>query len=194
MSNQLWKDWTEEDWTNAVYCPTCGLPMFEVPFGEQQHSDQELKIEGGTYQCVYCTWREDDKYVRPTGTPLARPTPEGRRRKIIYIAGRYRDFRGDFFVEANIREAGTHALMIWLFGGVALCPHMNTAHFGGAHGIDDKVWLEGDIQLMKRCDAVFALPGWETSKGAVEEVRIAREAGMPVFTDQGSVLAYIEVK
>jgi hypothetical protein len=144
---------------------------------------QTVDIAGGTYQCVYCTWMEDEKYIKKPA-----------KKKIIYIAGRYRDTRGEFYVEANIREAATNALMIWLFGGIALCPHMNTAHFGGAHGINDEIWLEGDIELMKRCDAVFALPGWENSKGAIEEVRVARENDIPVFTTQGEVFAYIEVK
>ena len=190
MNNQLWKDWTEEDWTNAVYCPTCGLPMFEVPFEEQQHSEQELKIEGGTYQCVYCTWREDDQHGKPTGTSLARP----KGRKIIYIAGRYRDFRGDFFVEANIREAGTHALMIWLFGGVALCPHMNTAHFGGAHNIKDYTRLEGDIDLMLCCDAVYAIPGWDSSEGAKVEVKVATENNLPILYNDADLFKYLEAK
>jgi hypothetical protein len=183
MNNQLWKDWTEEDWTNAIYCSTCGLPMFEVPFEEQEHSEQELKIEGGTYQCVYCTWREDEKHVK-------KPT----KKKIIYVAGRYRDERGEFYVEANIREAAHRALNIWPWGAIALCPHMNIAHFGGAHSIKDEVWLEGDIELMKRCDAVYFIPGWESSKGAQEEFRVALAKGISVILNDADLLKYLEVK
>ena len=61
---ELWKDWTSEQWSNAVFCEICGLPLFEVPFEEQQNSDQEKKVEGGTYQCAFCTWQEDETSIQ----------------------------------------------------------------------------------------------------------------------------------
>ena len=45
-----WKDWTPEQWRNAVFCPDCGLPLLEV-------EDEDPGI--GHYMCVFCTWVED---------------------------------------------------------------------------------------------------------------------------------------
>lgn len=45
-----WRDWTADEWSNAVYCEDCGLPLLEIP---------NEKGDAGSYQCVYCTWLED---------------------------------------------------------------------------------------------------------------------------------------
>jgi hypothetical protein len=45
----------------------------------------------------------------------------------------------------------------------------------------DEVWLEGDLELMRRCDAVLLVPGWKQSSGTVAEVTEARRMGLPVF-------------
>lgn len=113
------------------------------------------------------------------------------RMKVVYISGRYRDPRGAFYIRANIREAERAALFVWKYGGVALCPHLNTALFDGAFGIPDDTWLKGDFELVRRCDAVWALPGWESSVGASAEVKLANEIGLPVLYDQADVLKYL---
>ena len=41
--------------------------------------------------------------------------------------------------------------------------------------------MEGYLELLRRCDAVYGLEGWEESSGAVSEVNLARELGMPVL-------------
>lgn len=98
--------------------------------------------------------------------------------KVVYIAGPYRvaTERG---VAENIRRAGDLALEVWRAGMVALCPHMNTALFGGA--CPDEVWLLGDLELMRRCDAILLVPGWRQSNGTIAEVSLARREGMPIF-------------
>ena len=111
--------------------------------------------------------------------------------KVIYIAGRYRDERGEYYVRCNIRDAERAALCVWKFGGVALCPHKNTAGFGGAWGMPDRIWLDGDLELIRRCDAVWMIPGWQSSSGARGEKEFAESLGIPVFTDQGDVLEYL---
>lgn len=101
--------------------------------------------------------------------------------KVIYIAGSYRDKRGEWFVRQNIRKAEEYALAIWKLGAVALCPHKNTAGFGGAIDSDENVWLVGDLELISRCDALLIVPGWEDSEGTKVEIEFAREHGMPIF-------------
>lgn len=112
--------------------------------------------------------------------------------KVIYIAGKYRSDRGEFYVRCNIREAERAALFVWLHGGVALCPHKNTAGLGGAHGMTVEVWLDGDLELIERCDALWAIPGWDDSYGAKAEVDFAKKCNIPVLFDQVDVLEFLK--
>ncbi len=101
--------------------------------------------------------------------------------KVIYIAG---PFRGPnaWVIEQNIRRAEELALAVWRSGAAALCPHTNTRFFQGA--ADDAVWLEGDLELLRRCDAVLVTPDWQRSTGAQEfEVTFAGLHEIPIFYD-----------
>lgn len=99
-------------------------------------------------------------------------------KKLVYIAGPYRAATERAVVE-NIRNAEAVALMVWQAGHYALCPHMNTALFGGA--CPDEVWLAGDLEMLRRCDAVVVCPGWHASSGTKAEVAEAKARGIPVF-------------
>lgn len=100
--------------------------------------------------------------------------------KVIYVAG---PFRGpnSWEIEQNIRRAETLALEVWRAGAAALCPHTNTRFFKGA--ADDRVWLDGDLELLARCDAILMTPDWERSSGARAERDFAIERGLPVLYD-----------
>jgi hypothetical protein len=50
---------------------------------------------------------------------------------------------------------------------------------GGA--ADDSLWLEGDLEMMRRCDAVICTDDWQRSEGARNEVGEAKRLGIPVF-------------
>ena len=92
--------------------------------------------------------------------------------KVIYICGPYRGHR-----LANILRARSAALFVWRCGGVALCPHLNTAFFD--RHAPDETWLSGDLALMARCDAVWAIGGWRESEGARRELAEAERMGIP---------------
>lgn len=98
--------------------------------------------------------------------------------RVVYVAGPYRAAT-EYGVLQNIQQAEKLALRVWLAGAACICPHKNTAFFGGmAH---DDVWLEGDKEIVKRCDAVVCTDGWRESKGASGEVALANELNIPVF-------------
>lgn len=99
---------------------------------------------------------------------------------IAYIAGPYRA-NTEWGVEQNIAKAEAVALKYWKLGYAVICPHKNTAHFGGA--MPDETWLEGDIEIMKRCDVVVMSQGWEDSVGSVVEHRIAINLGIKIIYD-----------
>jgi hypothetical protein len=108
--------------------------------------------------------------------------------KLVYVAGPYRG-ASEWEVVQNIRRAEALALAVWQSGAACICPHKNTALLGGA--ADDSVWLEGDLEMMRRCDAVVCTSDWRRSAGTLKEVRIATEIGLPVFFALGDLRAWI---
>ena len=82
-------------------------------------------------------------------------------------------------VLSNIRHAEKYAIKYWKKGYAVICPHKNTALFGGVCG--DNVWLEGDKEFLKRSDIIVMIPGWENSEGATEELWVAEEYGKEII-------------
>lgn len=105
---------------------------------------------------------------------------------VVYIAGPYRA-PTPWQIQENIRRAQSVALTVWKLGAVAICPHANTALFDGE--ADDSMWLEGDLELLRRSDAVCLVPGWDNSQGASAEYRLALELGMPTFDSDFGMLS-----
>jgi hypothetical protein len=98
--------------------------------------------------------------------------------KLVYVAGPYRA-SSEYLVLLNIQRAEKLALCIWRAGAACICPHKNTAFFGGA--AHDDVWLNGDKEIIRRCDALVCTDGWRDSVGASSEVALAKKLGLPVF-------------
>lgn len=98
--------------------------------------------------------------------------------KVVYIAGSYRADTEWGLIE-NIRRAEEAAIMFWQMGWAVICPHKNTAHFGGL--CDDEVWLEGDMEILRRCDAIYMCEGWHKSVGATAEYELAKELGLQII-------------
>lgn len=108
--------------------------------------------------------------------------------KVVYIAGPFRavcvgtsGLMNMWGVQKNVMEAMAMALEVWKRGHVGLCPHANAMFFQNADGCADSVWLEGDIELLRRSDAVLVTPRWQTSSGARAEVQYAEDHGIPVL-------------
>lgn len=104
-----------------------------------------------------------------------------RTKGVLYIAGPFRA-PNTWEAEQNIRRAEELALRLWRKGYAVLCPHTNTRFFHGA--ATDAVWLNGDLDLLSRCDKVVVLPNWKRSMGAVGEVDFAIANNIPVVTEE----------
>ena len=98
--------------------------------------------------------------------------------KVIFISGPYRA-KTEWELIEHIREAEKAAIELWKKGWAVFCPHKNTAHFGGL--CDDSVWLKGDLEILKRCDAIYMIEGWKDSAGAQKELIIAKENGLEIY-------------
>lgn len=98
--------------------------------------------------------------------------------KLVYVAGPYRAST-EHAVLLNIQRAESLAAEVWRAGAVAICPHKNSAFFGGI--VPDAALLHGDLEIIRRCDALILTSDWQRSTGAVAEVNLARSIPIPVF-------------
>lgn len=102
--------------------------------------------------------------------------------KIVYIAGPYGDAGGYLAIDRNIAAAREVAAELVQAGVGFLCPHLNSAHFEAiTPDVPVSVWYALDEELLKRCDAVYVLEGWERSTGTKREIDLALALGLPVF-------------
>jgi hypothetical protein len=83
--------------------------------------------------------------------------------KVIYIAGPYRAPTA-WGIAENVRAAERVGLEVARAGAMPLIPHANTAHFHGE--CTDELWIEGTLELLRRCDAAVFLPNWHHSTGS----------------------------
>lgn len=102
--------------------------------------------------------------------------------KVVFIAGPYSGTRTRK-KEVHIEEAEEVAITLWERGYVAVCPHLNSKDFDD-YGLSCNVecfnW--GYLELLSRCDAVFAMPNWNESPGARQEIALAKHLRIPVIT------------
>lgn len=94
---------------------------------------------------------------------------------LVFVSGPYRA-PSESGVFTNIINARAAAIEIWKAGGVAVCPHLNTAFMGGL--MSDDTWLEGDLEMLRRCDGLHLIEGWELSVGAGKESVFAHSEGI----------------
>ena len=109
--------------------------------------------------------------------------------KVVFIAGAY-SAPTEWGVIQNIRASEDAAIQIWNMGAAAMCSNKNQAHLGGT--APSGVWLEGNLEFVRRSDAVFCVAGWDKSSGARAEVEAAKKASIPVFEQMAEVRAWLE--
>lgn len=98
--------------------------------------------------------------------------------KICYIAGPYRSKTLNGVWE-NIMFARQYAIKYWNLGYSVICPHTNTMLMDMEN--TDNMFLEGDLEMIRRCDVMVMIPGWEKSVGACGELRLAKELGLEII-------------
>ncbi len=99
---------------------------------------------------------------------------------IIYISGKY---TGKTLEETNenIEYAKKVAIYLWDRGYVALCPHTNSPHAESECSATYDDYLNGDLELLSRCDAIVMLSNWNFSNGAKVELEFAKANNIPIF-------------
>jgi hypothetical protein len=108
---------------------------------------------------------------------------------IILIAGPYRSGTDDDpqRISANLRRLESFALPIFRAGHIPLIGEwiaLPIMRDDGSTAVGDAIYdrfaYPVASRLVGRCDAMFRIDG--ASKGADEDVRLARARGLPVFT------------
>jgi len=104
--------------------------------------------------------------------------------KLLFVAGPYRSntIRG---IVKNIRKAEKVALKYWRKGYVVICPHKNTSLLDGA--ATDEVWLNGGLEILKRCDGIVMMKGWEKSSGSIAELKLAKELKLEIIYEKSNI-------
>jgi hypothetical protein len=110
------------------------------------------------------------------------------KRMMILIAGPYRSGTGDdpSKMEANLRHLEAYSLPLYRAGHLPVIGEwisLPIIRSAGSQAVGDPIYREflypAASRLLERCDAVLRVGG--ESQGADEDVRIAKERGLPIY-------------
>ena len=102
--------------------------------------------------------------------------------KIVYVSAPFVGDGTKKCIEENIKKAKEYANALASKSIGVFCPN---AHDIQPVNFDltkrQKFFYELDSEFLVRSNALVAIPGWQTSFGARNEVKIAEEMGLPIF-------------
>lgn len=110
--------------------------------------------------------------------------------KVVYVAGRF-SAPDQWRRARNVRAAETLAFAVAEVGAMPLNPLANTHNFFGTLS-EENFWYPGTMELLRRCDAMIIVPGWEGSKGVAMEIEEAKKISMPVFERVEELKTWLE--
>ncbi len=105
--------------------------------------------------------------------------------KIVFICGPLTtggDGSRDY-IDKNIKTAEEYQIALANKGVGFFCAHTHTSwHSEKGSTAPETFYYDLDLDFLRRSsDAVLAIPGWEKSWGASNEVKIAKELNLPIF-------------
>ena len=102
--------------------------------------------------------------------------------KCLYVAGPYSN---PSVVEVfnNMNRGMRKATEKFLEGWAPFCP-WNDYHYTlmlrGEEKLTVEDYYEYSLAWLRKSDAVYVLKGWETSKGTIKEIEVARSLNIPI--------------
>ena len=136
----------------------------------------------------------DNTALQPSAKAAGNTSSKSKSSLMVLIAGPYRSGTGDDpeKMAQNLRSLESAALPLYRAGHIPLIgewlalPLLREAGSKRpGDAIYDEILYPIANRLIQRCDAVLRLPG--VSKGADEDVRLAKELGLTVFTDLAQI-------
>lgn len=100
------------------------------------------------------------------------------------------------------RVAEATSILLWENGIGNVCPHLNSGHFSDHKDVEYKkenasirvtesgFYASGYVEIAKRVDAILVLFPGRKAPGSIEEVKVAKQKGKPVFKDVKDVLKW----
>lgn len=104
--------------------------------------------------------------------------------KLIYLATPYShpewEVKKERFKAASRKAGEMMAKGMYVFCPIAHSHPIDTYSF--AHPKEGFWWLDQDFAVLERCDelCVFMMDGWDSSYGVTEEIKFAKENGIPI--------------
>lgn len=109
--------------------------------------------------------------------------------KLVYIAGRFRG-PSNATIQQNIDVASWARAPIAAEGHFPICVHV--AEGLAMHDLhqenNGQWWIDATLEVLRRCDAVVVVPGWQESVGTQGEINEALRLGLPVYEAQWNAL------
>ena len=95
---------------------------------------------------------------------------------LIYVAGAY---AGD--VASNITKAEQVSIALIRNGWHVFTPHKNTSGYEKYEDLTKSTWLDMDLNILSRCDAMYVMDNWRGSSGTMGEIAFAQRIRLPIF-------------
>lgn len=99
--------------------------------------------------------------------------------KLVFVSGKYQADT-EAGITANIKHAEREAKRLWEMGYSVITPHLNTAYFTGDRGM----YLQGCLEMVRRCDSIYMLKGFRQSYGAMDEYNLAKQLGKVIIYEE----------
>ncbi len=101
-----------------------------------------------------------------------------KRHLVVYISGPLSAPYNDRWFTHIIR-ARSACRELWMLGVTPICPHLNSLFMEGVVSYEE--FLLGDLELVKRSNAIYMIGHWMNSKGAMQEHKFAEFHNIPIL-------------
>ena len=81
----------------------------------------------------------------------------------------------------NIRKAESISIALWSAGYAVVCPHLNSGLLQGA--CEEQSFIDGYIEILKRCDFAVLTGKYARSKGSINEVDCCHNNNISIYPD-----------
>ena len=106
----------------------------------------------------------------------------------VYIAGKLND-DACYYIQ-NMRRMCVWAIKVKEAGFSVFVPALDFMLGFLAGNWEYKDYFRNNQAWLECAEAVFLVPGWQTSKGTLEEIESAKKCNIPCFTDIEELVAW----
>ena len=100
-------------------------------------------------------------------------------KKLIYIAGKLNDDAPAYIEHLRQMNEWAYRVMSERFAVHVPGNDIVMGLVSQLSGYND--YFDNNAEILRRCDAMFVCPGWETSEGTRREIELCQKWDIPVF-------------